>query len=381
MLPAIPLHQHSFSGRERAYVEAAIRAGRLMGPGPFGEACERLISETSGGGTAFLVPSCTAALELSALLLDLAPGDEVVMPSFTFVSTANAVVLRGAVPVFVDVDAVAFNLDPDAVRAALTPRTRAVFAVDYAGLPGDLQALDALATEHGIALVEDAAQAYGASRDGRPAGGVARLACFSFHGTKNVTAGEAGALVVNDRDLAGRAAILREKGTDRARFLTGAIESYSWQDVGSSHIVSELTAAFLLAQLERQGEIDTRRLVAWNRYRDALRPLAETGVFALPDPPAEARHNAHIFFLVLADEAARERLRAFLRDRLITADGHYVPLHLSAAGRRFGRVRGSLRNTERAGACLLRLPLFEAIGADQDRVIEAVLDWAASADA
>jgi dTDP-4-amino-4,6-dideoxygalactose transaminase len=169
MRHAIPLHQHSFSGRERAYVEAAIRAGRLMGPGSFGEACERLISETSGGGTAFLVPSCTAALELSALLLDLAPGDEVVMPSFTFVSTANAVVLRGAVPVFVDVDAVAFNLDPDAVGVALTPRTRAIFAVDYAGVPADLQALDALATEHGITLVEDAAQAYGASRDGRPA--------------------------------------------------------------------------------------------------------------------------------------------------------------------------------------------------------------------
>jgi dTDP-4-amino-4,6-dideoxygalactose transaminase len=317
---------------------------------------------------------------MTALLLGLAPKDEVIMPSFTFVSTANAVVLRGASPVFVDIDPVTFNLDPDAVASALTTRTRAIFAVDYAGVPADLHAICAIAAPYGLPVVEDAAQAYGSYREGLSAGAMARLACFSFHGTKNVTAGEAGALLINDGELVDRASVLRDKGTDRAKFLSGAIDCYTWQDVGSSQIVNELTAAFLQAQLERRDEINAGRLAIWNRYREAFLPLEEAGLFALPNPPAGVQHNAHIFFLVLPNQGARERLRAFLRSRFITAASHYVPLHASPAGRRFGRVSGQLPNTARASAGLLRLPLYEGLGSGQDRVIEAVLDWAASGD-
>lgn len=371
----IPLSRVRTAGNELTYIEQAIRSGVLAGPGPFSSACERHVREATGGAAAFLVPSCTAALEMSALLLQLGPGDEVVMPSFTFVSSANAVVLRGAVPVFADVDPVTFNLDPGAVEAAITPRTRAVFVTHYAGVPADMEAILAVTSGHGIHAVEDAAQALGSTRGGRRAGSFAPLACFSFHGTKNLAAGEAGALVINDPSLVPRAEILRDKGTDRARFLAGEVDRYAWQEAGSSQIVSELVSAFLLGQLEAAEAIQARRMALWEAYRDGLAGAASEGHFRLPAPPTTVRHNAHIFFLVMPDRAARADLAAHLAACEITAATHYVPLHSAPAGKRYGRVSGPLDATELAAGCLLRLPLYDGLEPDQPRVIAAVLEW------
>jgi dTDP-4-amino-4,6-dideoxygalactose transaminase len=234
----VPFNRHFVTGGELNYIEAAIEAGNLSGPGPFSHACQKLICQNINAKEAYLVPSCTAALEMSAILLDIGPGDEVIMPSFTFVSTANAVVLRGATPVFVDVDPVTFNLDPEAIEAAIRPCTKSIFVTHYAGVPADMIRIMDLAAGHGLSVVEDAAQAYGADRDGRPAGSIAALACLSFHSTKNISAGESGALLINDPSLLARAEVIREKGTDRVRFLAGQVGAYTWQDVGSSQIVN-----------------------------------------------------------------------------------------------------------------------------------------------
>ncbi|MCV2869042.1 dTDP-4-amino-4,6-dideoxygalactose transaminase [Defluviimonas sp. WL0002] len=373
----IPFSRTYIYGNEIDFIQKTIETGRLSGPGPQSEACERQIRETVSAPWAAVVPSCTAALEMAALLIGLAPGDEVIMPSFTFVSTATSVVLRGAIPVFADIDPVTLNLCPDAAAAAITPRTKAIFVVHYAGVVADMDRLGKLATEHGLAIVEDAAQAYGAKRGGRPAGSYGAAAGFSFHGTKNIGAGEGGALVVNDPALVERAAILRDKGTDRGKFLRGEVDAYSWQDVGSSQIVSELTAAFLHAQLLQADAIRSERLALWQGYQDALREAEGAGHFTLPHPPADAEHNGHIFFLMLPDASARRDLSAHLARNGITASPHYVPLHTAPAGRRFGRTSGSLTMTDRAGECLLRLPLWNGLGDDLHRVTGAVLSWCA----
>jgi dTDP-4-amino-4,6-dideoxygalactose transaminase len=375
---SVPFNRRFVTGRELAYIEAAMAAGALSGPGPFSEACQKLICVETGAPRAFLVPTCTAALEMSAILLDIGPGDEVVLPSFTLSSTANAVVLRGGTPVFVDIDPVTFNLDPDAIEAAITPRTRSIFVTHYAGVPADMARIMDLAVRHRLSVVEDAAQAYGASRDGRPAGSFAALACFSFGGLKNISAGEAGALIINDPSLLHRAATFRDKGTDRARFLAGQVAAYTWQDSGSAQIVNELTAAYLLAQLESAASIQSKRLLLWQRYVDGLSELATAGHFGIPAPPKAARHNAHIFFLVMPDRQSRARLKEFLRMKGITSVSHYEPLHLSPAGLRFGRTVGRMDVTERVANCILRLPLYNDLDAHQERVIAAVRDWAMS---
>jgi dTDP-4-amino-4,6-dideoxygalactose transaminase len=380
-LSNVPFSRTNIIGSEIARIASVLEQGVLSGPGAQSAACEKLILATTGGHWAAVVPSCTAALEMSAILLNLAPGDEVILPSFTFVSTATAIVLRGACPVFVDVDPITQNICPRAVEAAVTPRTRAIFVVHYAGVVADMTALCGLACQHGLAIVEDAAQAYGASRSGKMAGSFGATSAFSFHGTKNISAGEAGALVVNDPALSDRAAILREKGTDRGRFLRGAVDAYTWQDLGSSQIISELTAAFLCSQLERVGQIHAARLALWNRYHSALRGAEQAGHFILPHPPLDADHNAHIFFLMLPDEQARHDLRGWLSRAGIAAVSHYVPLHSSPAGLRFGRSVGDMRATNRAAQCLLRLPLWNGLEAHQDRVISAVQDWCATRQA
>lgn len=375
---SVPFSRTFTTGDEIRYIEDVIASGRLSGPGPQCEACEGMVRGFVGASWAAIVPSCTAALEMAAILLNLDRGDEVIMPSYTFVSTATAVVLRGAVPVFVDVDPVTLNLCPRAVEAAVTPRTRAICVVHYAGVVADMAALAAVASRHGLALVEDAAQAYGSLRAGRPAGSFGIAAGFSFHGTKNISAGEGGALVVNDPALVERAAILREKGTDRSRFLKGLVDAYSWQDLGSSQVVSELVAAFLRAQLQHADRIQAGRLALWQAYHDRLTPAEAAGHFRLPHPPADAAHNGHIFFLMLPDAAARRDLTAHLSSRGIGAATHYVPLHLSAAGQRFGRAGGPLPVTERVAECLLRLPLWNGLEHHLDRVVDAVLDWCAN---
>lgn len=374
-LAQIPLSAAPVPARGVDNILQAIRSQQLSGPGPFSAACESLIRATVGAEQAYLVPSCSAALEMAALLLGLGPGDEVIMPSFTFVSTANAVVLRGATPVFIDVDPVTLNLDPALIEAAITPRTKSISVVHYAGVVADMAKIGSIADRLGLSVVEDAAQAYGSSRGGRLAGSFAPLSCFSFHGTKNIAAGEAGALVVNDPQHARRAAITREKGTDREQFIKGQVSAYRWQDVGSSFVVSELVAALLAAQLEDLADITARRLAMWNRYHEAFADIAEAGTLGIPHPPPDCRHNGHVFFLMLPDARARSSLRQFLAEQSITSASHFEPLHLSPAGLRFGRTGSAMPVTVRAGECLLRLPLYDGLQPLQERVIDAVRAW------
>lgn len=371
----IPFCRQYLVGTEENEIANALKNRSIAAPGPYSELCEALISDQVGKAPALLVPSCTAALEMAAILLNLQPGDEVIMPSFTFSTTATSVVLRGARPVFVDVDPNTFNLDPEAVARAIGPNTRAIFVVHYAGVPADMESLLLIAREHGIKLVEDAAQAYGSYYNGQPAGSHGHLSCFSFHGTKNISSGEGGALVINDSDLLERAEIIREKGTDRAKFLTGQTAFYTWQDIGSSMVVNEMTAAFLSVQLRAAAHITERRLEQWHRYKAALAEPAAQGHFSLPDPPRNCKHNAHCFFVVLPSREIRADLMQHLRDFGISAVSHYVPLHSSPAGQRFGRQVGPMPNTQRAADCLLRLPLWHDLGSDQEVVIEAISDW------
>jgi dTDP-4-amino-4,6-dideoxygalactose transaminase len=365
------------TGHEQTYLDHVFASRRLAGPGEQSLRCQKLIEEWSGAPAAFLVPSCSAALEMSAFLLDLAPGDEVIMPSFTFVSTANAVVLRGAVPVFVDVDPITFNLNPLLIETAITPKTKAIFVVHYAGVPAEMDAILDIAARNHLSVVEDSAQAYGSTYKEKPAGTFGIMGCISFDHAKNVSAGEAGALLINDENLVERAAIIREKGTDRSRFLQGKVDAYTWQDVGFSNVVNELTAGYLRAQLEDAVAINNERLFLWQRYQDAFN-ARKGNVLQLPALPENITHNAHIYFVVLPDLQTRISLQQHLAAANISSATHYMPLHAAAAGERFGRVAGSMENTVRAGDCLLRLPLFNGLGDDQERVIDAVQTWAES---
>ena len=360
----------ALTGREQAYMGEAIAAGRFSGDGNFTRRCQSLLEGTLKAPKVLLTPSCTAALEMAALLLHIGPGDEVIMPSFTFVSSANAFALRGATIVFVDVESRTMNLDPAAVAAAVTPRTRAILAVHYAGVGCDMQALSAIAQKAGAALVEDAAQGIAAFYRGRPLGAIGDIGCISFHETKNLHCGEGGALVINNPELVERAEILREKGTNRANFIRGEVDKYTWVDIGSSFLPSDLSAAFLLAQLEAADAITAKRLALWRRYAASL---GNSG-FELPDPPSEAAHNGHCFWIKARDEDERNGLIEKLREEGIQAPFHYIPLHSTAPGRAHGRFQGEDRVTTRDAGRLLRLPLHLALSeTDQERVIEAVL--------
>lgn len=375
----IPLSKTYLTGVEQKYLSDVSVTRKLAGPGAHSLACQKIIQNWSGAHAAFLVPSCTAALEMSALLLDLSPGDEVIMPSYTFVATANAVVLRGAAPVFIDVDPVTFNLDPALIEPAISAKTKAIFVVHYAGVPADMDAILAIAAKHNLKVVEDAAQAYGSTYKGKPAGTMGMMGCVSFDSLKNITAGECGALLINDENLVDRAAIVREKGTDRTRFLQGKVDAYTWQDVGFSNVVNELTAGFLRAQLEHADAINQQRLLIWQKYQETFGAV-KSNVMQLPRPPANISHNAHIYFVVLPDKQKRVSLQQHLATAGISTATHYMPLHSAAAGKRFGRIAGSMTNTDKAGDCLLRLPLFNDLGSSQDRVIEAALEWSKGAD-
>jgi dTDP-4-amino-4,6-dideoxygalactose transaminase len=312
---------------------------------------------------------------MAALLCEISPGDEVLMPSFTFASTANAVVLRGAVPVFVDIRPDTLNLDESLLEAAITPRTRAIFVVHYAGVACDMDAIMAVARRHGLLVVEDAAQALHATWKGRSLGGIGDFAALSFHETKNVIAGEGGALVVNNPDFAERAEIIWEKGTNRAQFYRGEISRYTWVDLGSSFLPSEVTAAFLFAQLEQSREITATRLAAWHRYHDALAPLEQAGRLRRPVVPQEAGHNGHIYYVLARSAAARETMLQRLAALGINAVIHYVPLHSAPAGLRFGRAPAPMPVTDDVAARLVRLPMHLALTeADQARVVAALVD-------
>jgi dTDP-4-amino-4,6-dideoxygalactose transaminase len=372
----VPFTRPSAVGRELEYVAEAARSGHLGGNGPFARRCEQLLAERTGAMAVLLTPSCTAALELAARLLDVGPQDEVIMPSFTYVSTANAVVLAGATPVFVDIRDDTLNLDESLVAKAITPRTKAILPVHYAGVGCAMDKLCSLAKARGLAVIEDAAHGVNARFGGKHLGTFGDVGCYSFHDTKNHTAGEAGALLVNRADLIPRAEVMRDKGTDRGRFVRGEIDRYTWVDLGSSHVTSELVAAFLLGQLEAMDRIDTRRRALYERYQHGLRPLEEAGLLRLPRVPPECAHNAHLFFVLLNDEGARDALALHLRGRGIRAVRHYVPLHGSPQGRRVARTVGSMAVTDALSARQLRLPMFYGLTAEQqDRVIEGVTSF------
>jgi len=369
----VPFNRPYYVGDEHEQLLEAIAAGHISANGSFTERCERELETRLGAARVLLTPSCTAALELTALLLDIGPGDEVVMPSFTFSSTANAFALRGAVPVFVDVREDTLNLDETCVEAAITSRTRAIVAVHYAGVGCEMEALRDVAGRHGVALVEDAAHAAMASHHGRPLGTFGALAGLSFHETKNLTCGEGGALVISAPALVERAEILRDKGCNRAAFERGEVDRYTWVDVGSSFGMSDLNAAFLWAQLRDATAITAARLRIWDRYHRAFAELESRGILRRPIVPSGNEHNAHMYYLLLPDRARRDALIAALRERGVDAVFHYVPLHSSPAGRRLGRPHGSLERTTRCSERLVRLPLWAAMtDATADRVVVAV---------
>jgi len=370
MTARVPFNRPHATGREFDYIREAIAQAHLASGGVFSRRCEAWLESQVGCARALLTHSCTGALELAALLADVGHGDEIIMPSFTFVSTANAFVLRGGVPVFVDIRPDTLNIDEQAIEAALTPRTRAIVPVHYAGVACEMKAILAIAQHHRLPVIEDAAQALGSTYEGTPLGRFGAVAATSFHETKNVISGEGGALLINDASLAARAEILREKGTDRSRFFRGEIDKYTWTDIGSSFAPSELTAAFLWAQFEEAATIRQRRLEIWGWYAEAFAALEQRGLVRLPVIPADREHNAHMFYLLVADRSKRARLLADLNDNGINAVFHYVPLHSAPAGRRYGRACGSLPQTDSVAGRLVRLPLW--IGMQQCDVGRAV---------
>lgn len=359
------------TGKELDNIGRAHDLGHLAGDGIFTQYCHEWLTRRTGATAALLTQSCTAALEMSALLLDLEPGDEVIMPSYTFVSTANAFVLRGAVPVFVDVRGDTFNVDERLIESAITERTRAIVVVHYAGVSAEMDTIISVAHRHNLRVVEDAAQAVMSSYRGRPLGTIGDLGTFSFHETKNVISGEGGALLLRDPEFVDRAEILREKGTNRSRFFRGQVDKYSWVDVGSSYLPAEVIAAFLAAQLDAADELTARRLGIWRQYHSWAEHWEQQGALARPVIPEPCEHNAHMYYLVLPDLAARTRFIDGLRQHEVSAVFHYVPLHTSEAGRRFGRVVGELPQTQRAGDCLVRMPMWVGLEDYMPQVLDA----------
>jgi dTDP-4-amino-4,6-dideoxygalactose transaminase len=370
----IPFNRPRLLGREHHYIDEALTGGKLSGNGIFAQRCAGALEERLGAAKALITPSCTAALEMAGVLAGLGPGDEVIVPSFTFVSTANAFALRGAVPVFVDVEEDTLNIRPAEIEAAITPRTRAIVVVHYAGIACDMERIMPLARRHGLVVIEDAAHALPATWNGAPLGSVGQLATFSFHETKNVHCGEGGALVVNDPALVPRAEIVQEKGTDRSRFFRGEVDKYTWQDIGSSYLLSEVGAAFLWAQLEHLDAITLERRAIWDAYQEAFAPLEEFGLVRRPTVPDGAEHSGHLYYLILPTAERRDALIAALAADGIMSVFHYVPLHDSPAGRRLGRTPGRIVTAIAMSERLVRLPVWSGLGEERmRRVIEAVL--------
>jgi dTDP-4-amino-4,6-dideoxygalactose transaminase len=369
----IPFNRPYATGNELVYAAEAQRNSHLSGDGAFTKRCHRWIEERTGCARALLTHSCTSALDMAALLLDIERGDEVILPSYTFVSTANAFVLRGAIPVFVDIREDTLNLDERLIEDAITPRTRAIVPVHYAGVSCEMDSIVAIARRHGLRIVEDAAQGIMAGYKGRALGAIGDLGSFSFHETKNIISGEGGSLLVNDPALAGRAEIMREKGTDRGRFFRGEVDKYTWQDLGSSFLPGDLTAAWLWAQLEQAQRITETRIDSWRRYHDMLAPLEQQGLLRRPTVPSDCQHNGHLYYVVLAPEIDRQKVLDAFRQNGIGAVFHYVPLHSSPAGLRFGRAHGELALTTSLSERLIRLPMWIGLTEPQQQRVVDVL--------
>ena len=365
----------SITEREWAYVRQSLESRHLSGDGGFTHKVHAWLKDNTGSSHALFVHSCTAALEMSALLCHLKAGDEVIMPSFTFVSTANAVALRGAQPVFVDIRPDTLNIDENKIEAAINAKTKAIFVVHYAGVACEMDSILAIAERHKLKVVEDAAQGLMARYKGRALGAIGDFGCLSFHETKNLVSGEGGALLIRNDELALRAEILREKGT---KFFRGQVDKYTWVDVGSSFLPSDLLAALLMAQLERAQEITSQRLAVWENYHREFVSLERYGV-RRPFIPSSCEHNAHMYYLITNSLDERSRLIQFLKDLKIQAPFHYVPLHTSPAGKRFSKAHGQLTHTEQLADRLIRLPLHAELATeDQSRIIQAIHDFYAS---
>lgn len=365
----IPFNVPHMTGNELSYIAESHANGRLAGDGPFTKRCHEWLERHTGCYKALLTHSCTAALEMCALLLEIKPGDEIIMPSYTFVSTANAFVLRGAVPVFVDIRQDTLNIDEKLIESAITSRTRAIAVVHYAGVSCEMDSIMEIARTHNLVVVEDAAQGMLSYYRGRPVGSIGDLGALSFHETKNVISGEGGALLVNQQGLAARAEIIREKGTDRSQFLRGQVDKYTWQDIGSSFLPGEIIAAFLWAQFEHAQAITEDRLERWHRYHEMLAPLEAEGLIRRPIIPESCQHNAHLYYVLTNTSDERTRVLSEFKQRGIAALFHYVPLHSAPAGRRYGRSNGELPNTDSLSMRLLRLPLWCTISEEQQSLV------------
>lgn len=375
----IPFNRPYMTGGELANIERAYDKGMLSGNGMFSKACETSIEALTASPRALLTHSCTSALEMAAILLDLKPGDEVIMPAYTFVSTANAVVLRGAKPVFCDIRPDTLNIDETKILELITPRTRSIWVVHYAGVSCEMAPILELARRHNLTVVEDAAQGISATYDGHPLGSLGDFGTLSFHETKNITCGEGGALLVNDPHYVDRAEIIQEKGTDRRSFLRGEVDKYTWQDAGSSCLLGELAAAFLKAQLDDAEAIAAKRLASWDYYHSCFKSLEVTGSVRRPIVPASCQHNAHMYYLILASQYDRALVLRQLREKGIYAVFHYVPLDTSPAGRRFAADTHPLPVTADLAARVIRLPFWTGIETKtQDTVVEAVFEVLAS---
>lgn len=372
----IPFNRPCLQGKEQTYLAEAVASGIISGDGTFTKRCHALLETVLGAQKVLLTTSCTHALEMTALMLDLKPGDEVILPSFTFVSTANAYVLRGVKPVFADVRSDTLNLDESQLESLITNRTKAIVVVHYAGVGCEMDTINAIASKHGIPVIEDNAHGLFGRYKGRALGTLGRMATQSFHETKNVTCGEGGALVLNNADDVERAEIIREKGTNRSRFFRGQIDKYTWVDLGSSYLPSDVLAAFLLAQLEQRGGIQAFRQRVWERYHGGLADWASAQGVRTPTVPSECAQAYHMYYLLLPDLETRTRFLAHMRERGILCTFHYQPLHLSEMGLKFGGRAGDCLVTEQVSDRLVRLPFFNDLSeAEQDDVMDAVRDF------
>lgn len=370
----ISFNRPPFVGKETEYIKEAVeKNGMICGDGPFTKKCSQWMKERFQTKNVLLTTSCTHALEMAAFLADIQPGDEVIMPSYTFVSTADAFVLRGATCVFVDIRPDTMNIDEKLIEDAITDKTRAIVPVHYAGVGCEMDTIMDIAKRHNLVVVEDAAQGVNAFYKGRALGSIGDYGCFSFHETKNYSMGEGGAILINRPEQIEDAEIIREKGTDRSRFFRGQVDKYTWVNIGSSFLPSDINAAYLMAQLEMADEINENRLQSWTCYNEGLQDLAQEGVIELPYIPEECAHNAHMFYIKTKDMEERKALISYLKERNIAAVFHYVPLHSAPAGLRFGRFHGEDRYTTKESERLLRLPMYYNLSeSDQQKVIDAV---------
>ena len=372
----VAFNKPPYIGKESEYVLDAVNKGHISGDGEYTKKCAKKLEELSGTKRALLTTSCTHATEMAALLSDIKPGDEVIMPSYTFVSTADAFVLRGATPVFVDIRPDTMNIDETLIEDAITSKTKAIVPVHYAGVGCEMDTIMDIARRHNLTVIEDAAQAIASTYKGKALGTFGDFGCYSFHETKNISMGEGGALLIQNEDLIESAEIIREKGTNRAKFFRGQIDKYTWVNYGSSYLPSDMNAAYLWAQLENIDIIQKKRLSVWNRYREGLSELEKKEYIEFGVIPDECTNNAHMFYIKVRDLETRTELISYLKEKGIMAVFHYVPLHSAPAGRKFGRFNGEDRYTTKESERLIRLPLFYSISDEEvEYTIEMLLKY------